>query len=171
MAAAGLAVDAAVHARPAGQYDTVSATVGEGDLFRAAAAAAVLSALLVLRRRRRPGDIVALLVAAAGLAAILVHRRTGIGAIGPLPNMYEPIWSSDKAAAAWAQGIAILALSVLVAWPRGRSTPVSRTSVRRARSRLRTRSTPRYRPHGHRPGPDAARSGIPLGRTPARAPG
>ncbi|WP_232248534.1 hypothetical protein [Streptacidiphilus rugosus] len=47
-AAAGLAVDAAVHARLAGQYDLVTATISEGILFRAEAAAAALAVVLVL---------------------------------------------------------------------------------------------------------------------------
>ncbi|MER8104870.1 hypothetical protein [Kitasatospora sp. NPDC094016] len=121
-ATAGLALDAAVHARLAGQYDAVSATISEGDLFRAQAAAAALAALLVLAWRRRPGDLFALGVAAAGLAALLVYRYADIGAFGPLPDMYEPIWSTDKITAAVAQGVAILALSVLAARPAGRAT-------------------------------------------------
>ncbi|WP_369184931.1 hypothetical protein [Streptomyces sp. Y1] len=125
VAAVGLAVDAAVHARLAGRYDAISATVSEGDLFRAEAAAAALAAVLVLAWRRRAGDLFALLVAAAGLGAILLYRYADIGPLGLLPNMYEPIWSSDKTTAAWAQGLAVLSLSVLVAWRRGRRTPAS----------------------------------------------
>ncbi|MFJ7244410.1 hypothetical protein ACIQWA_07135 [Kitasatospora sp. NPDC098652] len=125
IAAAGLALDAAVHARLAGHYDAVAKTVSEGDLFRAEAAAAALAVLLVLLWRRRAGDLFALAVAAAGLAAILLYRYANVGALGPLPNMYEPIWSTDKATAAFAQGIAVLALSVLVIRPADGRTPAS----------------------------------------------
>ncbi|MFJ9690923.1 hypothetical protein [Kitasatospora sp. NPDC101183] len=58
----------------------------------------------------------------AGLTALLVHRYTDVGAIGPLPDMYEPIWSDDKVTAAVAQGIAIVALSVIAARSAGRGS-------------------------------------------------
>ncbi|MFJ7281020.1 hypothetical protein [Kitasatospora sp. NPDC098663] len=125
VAAAGLVVDTVIHARLAGHYDAVAKTVSEGDLFRAEAGAAALAALLVLLWRRRAGDIFALAVAAAGLAAILLYRYADIGALGPLPDMYEPVWSTDKATAAWAQGIALLALAVLLIRPADGRTPAS----------------------------------------------
>ncbi|AUY47651.1 hypothetical protein [Streptomyces sp. CB01881] len=114
LAAAGLAVDAAVHARLAGQYDAVTATISQGTLFRVEAAAASLAVLLVLLWRHRIGDAFAWLTAAAGLAAILLYRYVDVGALGPLPNMYEPIWSHDKTTSAWAQAVAVAALTVLL---------------------------------------------------------
>ncbi|MFI6849322.1 hypothetical protein OG535_37285 [Kitasatospora sp. NBC_00085] len=120
LAAAGLAVDAAVHARLAGQYDAVTADISQGTLFRAEAAAASLAVVLVLLWRHRVGDAFAWLTAAAGLAAILLYRYVDVGAHGPLPNMYEPIWSTDKTTAAWAQAVAVAALTVLLLRPRGR---------------------------------------------------
>jgi hypothetical protein len=109
-AAAGLAVDAAVHARLAGQYDAVTATVSQGTLFRAEAAAAALGVVLVLIWRRRPGDLFAWLTALVGIAAILLYRYVDVGTLGPLPNMYEPIWSTDKIWALAGQILAVLAL-------------------------------------------------------------
>ncbi|WP_208615588.1 hypothetical protein [Streptomyces rubellomurinus] len=124
VAAAGLAVDVAVHARLADQYDAVKATVSEGTLFRAEAAAASLAVLLVLLWRHRIGDAFAWLVAIAGLAALLLYRYVDVGAHGPLPNMYEPIWSTDKTTAAWAQTAAAGALTPLLLWSRlRRHTP------------------------------------------------
>ncbi|MFD9128418.1 hypothetical protein [Kitasatospora sp. NPDC059571] len=117
LAAAGLAVDAAVHANLAEQYDGVSASVSQGDLFRVEAAAASLAVLLVLLWRRRLGDLFALATALAGLAAILLYRYVDVGAIGPLPNMYEPLWFSDKLLAFWAQAVAAAALVPLVLVP------------------------------------------------------
>ncbi|MFC1436279.1 hypothetical protein ACEZDB_37160 [Streptacidiphilus sp. N1-3] len=115
LAALGLAVDAAVHARLAGQYDAVTASVSEGTLFRVEAGAAALAVVLVLAWRRLPGDLFALLTALAGLAAILVYRYVDVGAFGPLPDMYEPIWSTDKVWALAGQALAAVALLPLVA--------------------------------------------------------
>jgi hypothetical protein len=117
-AAAGLAVDAAVHARLADQYDAVTGSISQGTLFRAEAAAAALGVLLVLAWRRLPGDAFAWLTALAGIAALLLYRYVDVGAIGPLPNMYEPIWSTDKLWALAAQTLTALTLVPLLTRPR-----------------------------------------------------
>lgn len=116
VAAAGLAVDAYVHLNLAHHYDPVaSSVISQGTLFRIEAAAAILAALLVLFWRHRPGDAFAWLTAAAGLAAILFYRYVDPGALGPLPDMYEPIWFADKVWALIGQGVAIAALTPLLA--------------------------------------------------------
>ncbi|MFD3518223.1 hypothetical protein [Streptomyces sp. NPDC058657] len=114
LAAAGLVVNAYVHARLADQYDAVGDTISQGVLFRIEAALAALAALLVLVWRRLPGDAFAWLVAAGGLAALLLYRYVDVGAIGPLPNMYEPVWSSDKKLAAGAQALTIVTATLLL---------------------------------------------------------
>jgi hypothetical protein len=114
LAALGLAVDAGIHAKLAGQYDAISASISEGTLFRVEAGAAALAVVLVLAWRKRPGDLFAALTALAGLAAILVYRYVDLGAFGPLPDMYEPIWSSDKTWALIGQAVAVLALVPLL---------------------------------------------------------
>ncbi|MFI9158730.1 hypothetical protein [Kitasatospora aureofaciens] len=77
-------------------------------------AAAGLAVPVVVLRRHRTGDLHAWLVAACGLGALLLRRHVGVGALGPLPNMYEPIWFDEKIRAAWAEGIATAALTVLL---------------------------------------------------------
>ncbi|MHA6758414.1 hypothetical protein [Streptacidiphilus sp. PAMC 29251] len=114
LAALGLAVDAGIHAKLAGQYDAVTASISEGTLFRVEAGAAALAVVLVLAWRKRPGDLFAVLTALAGLAAILVYRYVDLGAFGPLPDMYEPIWSSDKTWALIGQAVAVLTLVPLL---------------------------------------------------------
>ncbi|MFI9363088.1 hypothetical protein ACIG5E_18840 [Kitasatospora sp. NPDC053057] len=114
VAATGLAVDAAVHARLADRYDTVGDSISQGTLFRAESAAASLAVLVVLLWRHRTGDLYAWLVAASGLGALLLYRYVDVGTLGPLPNMYEPIWFADKTLAAWAEGVATAALTVLL---------------------------------------------------------
>ncbi|TDU03389.1 hypothetical protein EDD99_1811 [Streptomyces sp. 846.5] len=122
-AAAGLAVDAYIHLKLAHQYSLVaSSTISEGTLFRIEAAAAIIAALLVLFWRHRTGDAFAWLTATAGLAAILFYRYADPGALGPLPDMYEPIWFADKVWALIGQAVAIAALTPLIA---GRRRPHS----------------------------------------------
>ncbi|QMU69375.1 hypothetical protein [Streptacidiphilus sp. P02-A3a] len=111
-AAAGLWIDAGVHAQLAGRYDAVSAAVSEGTLFRVESGAAALAVVLVLAWRRPLGDLFAALTAGAGLAAILVYRYVDVGTLGPLPDMYEPVWFTDKV---WALAGQALALGALVA--------------------------------------------------------
>jgi hypothetical protein len=114
-AAAGLAVDAAVHAKLADQYDAVSASISQGTLFRIESGAAALAVVLVLAWRKPAADVFAWLTAAAGLAALLVYRYINVGAFGPFPDMYEPIWFTDKVWALIGQAIAVLALTPLIA--------------------------------------------------------
>ncbi|MFE6049140.1 hypothetical protein ACFQ6N_00100 [Kitasatospora sp. NPDC056446] len=121
LAATGLAVDAAVHLHLAGRYDAVTADISQGTLFRAEAAAAALALVLVLLWRRPLGDLFAWAVAAAGLAALLLYRYVDVGAHGPLPDMYEPLWYTDKTLTACAQAVATLCLTALLVGHRRRA--------------------------------------------------
>ncbi|WP_063765882.1 hypothetical protein [Streptomyces cellulosae] len=109
LTAAGLAVDAYVHADLASNYHPATSTIGQDDLFRIEAAAAALAALLLLLFGTRPLVwAYALLVAAAGLAAVLLYRYVDVGTVGPLPDMYEPLWYREKTASAVAETAATL---------------------------------------------------------------
>ena len=70
--AAALGIDAAVHWQNAPAYDSVTATLSQGDLFRVETAAAVAAGLLVLLRPRPSSWLAALLVGASALAAVLL---------------------------------------------------------------------------------------------------
>jgi hypothetical protein len=48
----------------------------------------------------------AVLVAASGVAAFLFFTYVDVGAIGPLPDMYEPVWYPEKTLTAVAEAIA-----------------------------------------------------------------
>jgi hypothetical protein len=110
----GLGVDAYVHFDLAPTYDAIkSSTLSQGDLFRAEGVAAVLAALAVVVRSRRWTAALAFLVAAGGLTAVLVYRYVNVGAVGPLPSMYEPVWYTEKTQSAWAEAAATLASVVL----------------------------------------------------------
>jgi hypothetical protein len=109
IASAGLAVDAYVHADLSGRYDPIGSSISQGDLFRVEAGIASLAALLVLVLGRRETYALAFVVAASALGAILLYRYVNVGTLGPLPNMYEPIWFTEKSVSAVAEGVAVIA--------------------------------------------------------------
>jgi hypothetical protein len=117
-AAATLVIDAYVHLHDAYYYDSVqTAVVSQGDLFRTEAALAIASgAALLVWPRRVLVWAVAFLLAASAVGAVLLYRYVDVGALGPLPNMYEPTWvAPGKLASAYAEGAgALLAMSGLV---------------------------------------------------------
>lgn len=111
---AGLGVDAWVHLHLAAQYDGVrSSALSQGDLFRAEGSVAVLAAVALIVRPRWYSAVFALLVAAAGVAAVLVLRYVDVGAFGPFPDMYEPVWYAQKVQSVWGEGVAAAAALVL----------------------------------------------------------
>lgn len=112
LTAAGLAADAYVHADLAGTYDPVRQSVSQGNLFRLDAALTSLAALVLMLSARRVAWAFALLVAIGSLGALLLYRYVDVGTLGPLPNMYEPIWFPEKTAAAVA-GAAATVLAAL----------------------------------------------------------
>jgi hypothetical protein len=124
---AGLAVDVVVHLHLAAGYDLNTAVVSEGALFRVEAALAALAAVLVLVTRWRVGVVLALLVAAGGVVAVLVYQYVDVGAVGPFPDMYEPISYPEKTYSLLAEAVAAvaaLALLTLSATRRARGVPV-----------------------------------------------
>lgn len=106
LTAAGLAIDAYVHADLASTYDPVRHSISQGDLFRIEAAASALAALLILLTAHRAAWAFAFLVAASGLGAILLYRYVDVGTLGPLPNMFEPLWFPEKTTTAIAEACA-----------------------------------------------------------------
>ncbi|MFJ6750053.1 MULTISPECIES: hypothetical protein [unclassified Streptomyces] len=121
LAAAGLAVNAYIHARLADSYDAVAADISQGTLFRVEAGLASLAALLVLIWRRPMADLFAWLVAAGGLALLLIYRYVDVGTLGPVPNMYEPVWTTDKRLTVVSQAVTVLATVFLLLAPARRS--------------------------------------------------
>ena len=133
---AGLAVDAFVHFDLASGYEAVkSSTLSQADLFRAEAIIAVIAAVALLLRPRRYTAGFAFLVSTAGVAAVLLYRYVDVGALGPVPNMYEPVWFPKKTLSAWAEGVAALAALILlvVIHIGNRRTTVRPTARRMAR--------------------------------------
>ena len=121
--AGGLAVDAYVHTKLAGDFDAVRGTISQGGLFRIEAGVASLVALLaLLLPRRRLLYLMAGTVAGSALGAVLLYRYVNVGALGPLPNMYEPVWYQDKTLSAFAEAVSFVAAAVGLVLTRERAT-------------------------------------------------
>jgi hypothetical protein len=111
--AAALGIDAAVHWQNASAYDAVTATLSQGGLFRVEAAVAVAVGLLVLVRPQPSSWVAAVLVGASALAAVLLYRYVDLGALGPLPDMYENTWQvPGKLLSAYAEAAAVMLAGV-----------------------------------------------------------
>jgi len=119
---AGLAVDVYVHLHLAAGYDANTAAISEGALFRVEAGVAGLAAVLVLLTRSQVGLVVAFLVAAGGVGAVLLYQYVDVGAVGPLPNMYEPLSYPEKTDSLIAEAVAALAALALLALHRASRT-------------------------------------------------
>ena len=114
VAAAGLAVDAYVHADLAAGFDANGSDISQGTLFRVEAALASLAALLVLVHGRRLAAAFALVVSLSAFGAVLLYKYVDVGTLGPLPNMYEPIWYTEKTVSMVAEGVAAVASAALL---------------------------------------------------------
>jgi hypothetical protein len=112
VAGVGLVVDAYVHADLAPAYAGPGGALGEQNLFLVEAGTALAAALLVLTSCRRGAALVAALVAATALAAVVTNRYVDLGPIGPLPDLYEPVWYPEKVLAAVGEATALVAAAL-----------------------------------------------------------
>ncbi len=119
---AGLVVDVYVHLHLAAGYDANTAAISEGALFRVEAVVAGLAAVVVLLTRTQIGVVVAFLVAAGGVGVVLLYQYVDVGAVGPLPNMYEPLSYPEKTDSLIAEAVAALAALALLALHRASRT-------------------------------------------------
>ena len=106
--ATALAIDAYVHADLIDLYArNRSDGLSQGDLFRIEAAVSALAALLVLGLpwTRRLVWTLAFVVAASALAGVTIYANYDLGAIGPIPDMYEPSWYGEKTLTAVAESV------------------------------------------------------------------
>lgn len=114
IAVAGLAIDVYVHFHLASAYAGVrTSSLSQADLFRAEGAVAAVAAVALVLRPRRYTAAFAFVVAGAGAAAVIVYRYVNVGAFGPFPDMYEPVWYGEKTLSAIAEIVgAVAALAV-----------------------------------------------------------
>ncbi|MDQ1631228.1 MAG: hypothetical protein QOJ32_620 [Frankiaceae bacterium] len=117
LTAAGLAYSAYAHWHLHAQYaENRTSLLSQSDVFVVQAVACVVAAVLLLAL---PGRIplrfqvgvwlLAFAVAAGSLAAVFIYRYADLGRIGPLPDMYEPVWYSLKTRSAVAEAVAATA--------------------------------------------------------------
>jgi hypothetical protein len=124
LAALALGVSGAVHLDLAGSYDRLGDTLTVGTLFRVQGVVALLVAgWLLLRRRDRLPLLVALVLAAASTAAVVLSVYVRVPAVGPLPELYEPVWYPEKSASAVAAAVAAVLSGLLLAGSRSRGLP------------------------------------------------
>jgi hypothetical protein len=108
LVAACLAIDAYIHLKLASTQPPANpGTISQGTLFYAEGGVAILAALLVLFRGTRATFAFAFLIAASALAVVLIYRYIDVGALGPLPDMYEPAWYTTKIIATIAEAVAV----------------------------------------------------------------
>lgn len=114
LCAAGLAVDAFIHFLFAGDYDRIGRQITEGELFRGEAIAAILAAIGIAVTSRRIVSAFAFLVALSASIAVYSSVYVHIGSIGPLPDVYEPVWFSQKRAAATTEAVSAVTAAILL---------------------------------------------------------
>jgi hypothetical protein len=103
LAALGLAYDAYVHLDLADTYDGNGDSITQGGLFRVEAVIAILVALAVLASDHWLVWAAAGLTGLGGAALVVLYRYVDVGSIGPVPNMYEPVWYGEKTRSAIAE--------------------------------------------------------------------
>ena len=113
VAVAGLGYSAYVHLHLAHLYTTLGDTVTMADLFRVQGVVAIVVAAWLLGTGMRLAWWAAALVGLASFAAVMTYRYVDVGAIGPLPNMYDASWrpSPDKFASAVAEAVVVVAFA------------------------------------------------------------
>jgi hypothetical protein len=135
LVALALLVDAAVHLNLAPGYQlSAPSGIGAGNLFRLEAAVALAAAALVLVRGNRTSYAAAFLVGLSALGAVLLYRYVNVPALGPLPAMYEPLWSTQKILSALAEAFAAVVAAAMLISMSGKTrtaTGVAAEPVRR----------------------------------------
>jgi len=122
LVAAAFVIDGVVHGTSASAYDPAhGGFITEGNLFRAEALAAAVVAILLVLTPNRLTWTLALAVSATALSAVILYRYVNVGAIGPLPDLYEPTWQvPGKLLSAYAEASAVLVSGVVLVVNRGR---------------------------------------------------
>lgn len=107
LAAAALGVSAFVHLDKAHVYNYGSTITGT-ELFYAQGAVAALVAVWLLVRGGRAAWAAAAIVGAASFGAVMLYQFVNVGSLGPVPNMYDPVWYAEKALSAIAEAVVVV---------------------------------------------------------------
>ena len=115
VAAAGLGIDAYTHLHLAHNYMyNTTGTVNEQVLFQIEGAAAIVAGVWILLRPGLLSSAFALAVTGGGAFALLLYRYDNVGKLGPIPNMYEPVWFTEKEWALAGELVALAAAAALL---------------------------------------------------------
>lgn len=108
--AAGLVVDAVVHWVYAPDMAYLQGGSISGELlFQVQAAVAAVAAVVVLVYGSRWAHALAFVVAGSAVGALLLYHYVDVGALGPLPDMYDPMWYTEKWLSLVGEGVAAVA--------------------------------------------------------------
>jgi hypothetical protein len=118
LAAIALGISAYVHLHLASRFG-YPGTINGTTLFRIQGVTAAVVAVALLASGNQWVWVAAALVGLASFVAVVLYQYVDVGAIGPLPNMYDPYWSTEKALSAVAE------IAVPILW-------LTRLSVRRS---------------------------------------
>ena len=115
LAAAALGVSSYVHLHLAHYFAHLGSTITMGQLFIVQGIVAAAVAVWLLVTGMRLAWWAAAVMGAASFAAVMVYRYVDVGAIGPLPNMYDATWqpSPDKVLSAIAEAAVVV---LFVVW-------------------------------------------------------
>jgi len=116
--AVGLGIDAYTHLDLAalGIYSlNKTSTINQTTLFRIESVGAILAALAVIVRTNRWTAALAALVAGGGAFVLVLYEQVNVGKIGPLPNMYDPGWYTEKSLTLVAELLAFVAALAYIA--------------------------------------------------------
>lgn len=111
----GLAVSAYVHLDLSSSPYSAGGQLTLGALFLAQAVVASLGAAWVAVRPSRAAYATAAVVAAASFLALVLSTYVRLPAVDPFPVLHEPFWYAEKAVAAVAAGVAVLAAGAALA--------------------------------------------------------
>ena len=107
LVAAALAVSGWLHLDLAGSYDAIGEQITVGALFRLQGVVALLvGGWVLVQRRARLALLAALAVGLGSMLAVVLSVYVRLPAVGPLPELYEPVWYAEKVASAVAAGLA-----------------------------------------------------------------
>jgi hypothetical protein len=114
----GLGYDVYSHWHLAPNFDSLKGngkpiSISQGELFRLETALALVAMVLVAVIHRRWTAAFAFVVAFAGVAAVVLYRYVDVGALGPIPDMYDAAWYAEKTWSAIAEGAAAIAAAWL----------------------------------------------------------
>lgn len=115
VAIAGLVIDAWTHFDLASTYRfNRTSTVNEAVLFRIEGALAVIAAVWLLVQPKLLSILFTILLTGGGAFALVLYRYVDVGQQGPIPNMYEPIWTGEKQLSLAGELIALAAALALL---------------------------------------------------------